>query len=103
MDTELNVYDRPVERYDDGSRELTKAERIEQIGWEISREQLERAANVAAIRAHEIDHAARDDRAPYRIAACRSAIRQSDKRIDALRYELNNLTGATNAPRNDEE
>lgn len=102
MNAQLSPYGTPVEHYPDGSRELTKAERIAQIGWEISAEQLERAARVAEIHACEIDQRAGDTFAGNRIARCRQNIAGADARIANLRYELNNLL-PVNPPRADEE
>lgn len=93
-DPGLSCYGTPVERYDDGSRELTKAERIEQIGWEIAREEAERTANLADAKAEEINARAG---MPNHVAQCYRWAEECNERIESLRHELNNLR--PNAPK----
>jgi hypothetical protein len=89
----LSVYGTPVERYDDGSRELTNAERIEQIGWEIQQEESEALANLCAAKAREVDlRAGIPDHGG--VAMHYRHAEDSQRRVASLRAELANLRGA---------
>jgi hypothetical protein len=75
------------------SRELTDAERIEQIGWEITSAQLEEAQNRAEAKVREID--LRADPCEVHSNAIAMHLRfaaQAAQTIANLRYELSNLT-----------
>lgn len=90
----LSVYGGPVERYDDGSRELSADERLEQIGWEIQQLQAEALANVCEARAREIDQRAGDVHAGETAARCYAWTNRAQERIAALREELTNILAA---------